>query len=182
MREIVGAVVVVAAIILFRHLEAQKREKHNLRFWENDDDAGWVRIRFDTMQGTGNGGAEFEIRRTGDGRWESRLSSKSWRARTAELSKQLFAPPSGMPYPGIRSFDEVEFNDLTGMDWSYWERRLKAISAVEDDSASDSKSSRLAQIYRDHPDIGYQEPPWKPVADKYAPSIETAYRRFVHQG
>jgi hypothetical protein len=109
-------------------------------------------IEEEWMKGNVN---QFEVRRTNDGRWENRQTHKYWSKRVTILRATVEGRISSSP----ASLADKELKELLGYSWAAWK-------GGEEVAAPD----------------GFQERPWTPIADEYAPSIETAYQRYIHHG
>jgi hypothetical protein len=98
---------------------------------------------------------QSEVRRTSDGRWENRLTYKYWTRDVALLKAVVEGRIQSQP----ATLADRELTKLLGYSWAAWKRGEK-VEAPE----------------------GFQERPWTLIADEYAPSIETAYQRYIHHG
>lgn len=125
-----------------RDLEATWSDK-----FEDDD---WTREEW--MKGNIN---QFEVRRTHDGRWESRQTHRYWSKRVTILQATVEGRITSSP----ATLADKDLKELVGFSWAA-RRRGEEVDAPE----------------------GFAERPWTPIADEYAPSIETAYQRYIHHG
>ena len=98
---------------------------------------------------------QFEVRRTNDARWENRQTHKYWQKRVTILQATVEGRISSSP----ATLADNELRELLGYSWAAFKRGEKVAA----------------------PD-GFHERPWTPIADEYAPSIETAYQRYIHHG
>jgi hypothetical protein len=98
---------------------------------------------------------QFEVRRTNDGRWENRQTEKYWSRKVTILQATIEGRIRSSP----ASLADEKLTELLGYSWAAW-KRGDNVAAPE----------------------GFQERPWTPITDEYAPSIETAYQRYIHNG